>query len=677
MEAPTPLSFTADNWNQFQAVTVTVAHDDDATDESATVTHTAESGDLNYQGIPVPSVSVSVSDDDNQPPRCDSIATRILRVADSQTVDLSEYCSDADGHPLAYTANSSDTSTVTVSVDGSSLTLTGVALGSADITVTATDNPGDPQDSLSTIEEFTATVQNRDPECEVIDGQTVDAGESKTLTVSCSDADGHSLDYTASSSDTSKVTVSMDGSRLTLTGVAATASPHPRVTVTVTDGHGGSDSVEFPVTVREKPSCDLSSIDDQTLFVDGSRTLDLSSVCDGTYSASSSNTSVVTVSVDNARDELTMRVTKSGYKPDSVSFRVTVNPPPPAPKAYISASSTILDDRGCTRLTWRTENAASASISPGVGVAVKLNKEQSHEVCPDAKQTYELTAIGKPGAIPPQAKDRSDRAAAVSDGFPHRRSDNHLPGRRNDAELDDDQRGKRLDQRGGNCKFRSSLRVEAGPAEFLASLYPVGFGTDGSRPLNRHGRRIRDGGPAAGFSDDRFLRGEPGNHHGRRLHESELDDDRCGKREHQSGDWRRAFVRGWKRSGLPEFGRDLQADGDGGGRSTTSNSHGQRDRDGQPPSAVVAGDNLDQAIAATARRSGDDIRESLRDHCRVGVVRGAFGKHLQRSRLQLVEHLDRSTHSGFFNPSLTRLPITRLLSTRYKGRNAQVALQTG
>ncbi len=103
VEAPTPLSFTADNWNQFQAVTVTVAHDDDATDESATVTHTAESGDLNYQGIPVPSVSVSVSDDDNQPPRCDSIATRILRVADSQTVDLSEYCSDWTTRPAPRT----------------------------------------------------------------------------------------------------------------------------------------------------------------------------------------------------------------------------------------------------------------------------------------------------------------------------------------------------------------------------------------------------------------------------------------------------------------------------------------------------------------------------------------------------------------------------------------------
>ena len=567
VEAPTPLSFTADNWNQFQAVTVTVAHDDDATDESATVTHTAESGDLNYQGIPVPSVSVSVSDDDNQPPRCDSIATQILRVADSQTVDLSEYCSDPDGH---------------------------------------------------------------------------------------------SLDYTASSSDTSKVTVSMTGSRLTLTGVAATASPHPRVTVTVTDGHGGSDSVEFPVTVREKPSCDLSSISDQTLFEDEERMLPLSSVCDVTYSASSSPSGIVTVSVNNSTDELTIRgqsvgtatvtvtVTGSGCESDSVSFQVTVEERPPSPEAFISASSVIVDADGCTTLNWETENAASASISPGVGVAVKLNKEQSHRVCPDAKQQYTLTAIGEPGAIPPRDTAERDRAAAVSDGFPHRRSDNHLPGRANDAELDDDQRGKRLDQRGGNCKFRSSLRVEAGPAEFLASLYPVGFGTDGSRPLNRHGRRIREGGPAAGFSDDRFLRGQPDNHHGWRLHDAELDDDRCGKREHQSGDWRRAFVRGWKRSGLPEFGRDLQADGDGGGRSTTSNSHGQRDRDGQPPCAVVAGDNLDQPIAATAGRPGDDLRESLRRHSRVGVVRGAFGKHLQRPRLQLVEHFDRSTHSGFF-----------------------------
>ena len=346
----------------------------------------------------------------NGTPVCSDIPVQILWVADSQTVNLSEYCSDPDGHPLAYTARSSDTSEVTVSVSGSSLTLTGVALGSATITVTATDNPGDPQDSLSTIEEFTATVQNRDPECEVIDGQTVDAGESKPLTVSCSDADGHSLTYEASALPPGIVTVSMSGDRLTITGVAVGEAT---VTVTAKDGHGGSDSVEFPVTVREKPSCDLSSIDDQTLFVDGSRTLDLSSVCDGTYSASSSPSGIVTVSVNNSTDELTIRgqsagtatvrVRKSGYKPDSVSFQVTVEERPPSPEAYISASSTILDNRGCTRLTWRTENAASASISPAIGVVVEPNKEQSHRVCPNSKETYILTAIGEEGAIPPKA----------------------------------------------------------------------------------------------------------------------------------------------------------------------------------------------------------------------------------------------------------------------------------
>ena len=417
VEAPTPLSFTADNWNQFQAVTVTVAHDDDATDESATVTHTAESGDLNYQGIPVPSVSVSVSDDDNQPPRCDSIATQILRVADSQTVDLSGYCSDPDGHDLEYTANSSDTTTVTVTVTGSSLTLTGVAVGSADITVTATDQPGESQEPLSTTETFTATVENRALDCEAIEGQTVNVNGSKTLTVSCSDPDGHPLAYTARSSDRSEVTVSVSGSRLTLTGVAATASPHPRVTVTVTDGHGGSDTVEFPVTVREKPSCDLSSISDQTLFEDEERMLPLSRVCDGTYSASSSPSGIVTVSVNNSTDELTIRgqsagtatvtarVTKSGYKPDSVSFRVTVVPRPPSPNASLTADPTTIFPGERTTLSWTTTNAVSGSIN-GEAIASSDLPSGSKQVRLDSLGGYSYTlSVLRPGAKPSTAVD--------------------------------------------------------------------------------------------------------------------------------------------------------------------------------------------------------------------------------------------------------------------------------
>ena len=359
VEAPATLTFTADDWNRFQAVTVTVAHDDDATDESATVTHTAESGDLNYQGIPVPGVSVSVSDDDNQAPRCDSIATRILRVADSQTVDLSGYCSDADGHDLEYSASSSDTSKVTVSVTGSRLTLTGVAVGSADITVTVTDNPGDPQDSLSTTETFTARVENRAPECEAIEGQTVNVGQSKTLTVSCSDADGHDLEYSASSSDTSKVTVSVTGSSLTLTGVALGSAD---ITVTVTDGHEGSDTLEFTATVENRaPECE--AIEGQTVKVNGSKTLTVScSDPDGhslEYSASSSDTSKVTVEMTGSSLKITGVAATASPHPtvtvtardghggsDTVSFRVTVKELPSCDLSSIGNQTSLWMGRG-------------------------------------------------------------------------------------------------------------------------------------------------------------------------------------------------------------------------------------------------------------------------------------------------------------------------------------------
>ena len=91
---------------------------------------------------PSPLTSLSVSNAfavtvPNRPPVCDDIPVQILWVADSQTVELSAYCSDPDGHPLTYSARSLDEDDVTVTVSGSRLTLTGVAVGSATIRVTA------------------------------------------------------------------------------------------------------------------------------------------------------------------------------------------------------------------------------------------------------------------------------------------------------------------------------------------------------------------------------------------------------------------------------------------------------------------------------------------------------------------------------------------------------------
>ncbi len=59
---PASLTFTPDNWQTAQTVTVRAGQDDDATDETGTLSHAASGG--NYDGVAVASVAVSVTDDD-------------------------------------------------------------------------------------------------------------------------------------------------------------------------------------------------------------------------------------------------------------------------------------------------------------------------------------------------------------------------------------------------------------------------------------------------------------------------------------------------------------------------------------------------------------------------------------------------------------------------------------
>ncbi|MYC06806.1 MAG: hypothetical protein F4X57_06510 [Chloroflexi bacterium] len=60
---PASLTFTTGNWQTAQTVTVRAAHDGDAADDKATVSH-AVSGSDEYTGIAVASVNVAVADDD-------------------------------------------------------------------------------------------------------------------------------------------------------------------------------------------------------------------------------------------------------------------------------------------------------------------------------------------------------------------------------------------------------------------------------------------------------------------------------------------------------------------------------------------------------------------------------------------------------------------------------------
>ena len=64
--SPTPLTFTAGNWNTAQTVMVGTAHDSDGADLTATLTHTlttAEGSD--YRGVTVADVAVTVNDDES------------------------------------------------------------------------------------------------------------------------------------------------------------------------------------------------------------------------------------------------------------------------------------------------------------------------------------------------------------------------------------------------------------------------------------------------------------------------------------------------------------------------------------------------------------------------------------------------------------------------------------
>ena len=116
-------------------------------------------------------------------------------------MDVSGNFSDADGDELTYTAASSADAFATVSVDGSMVTVVGVAAGEAAVTVTATD-PGD----LSATQMFDVTVAvgnqspvKRSARSPVWQSQWR-ATEAVDVSGNFSDADGDELTYTAASS---------------------------------------------------------------------------------------------------------------------------------------------------------------------------------------------------------------------------------------------------------------------------------------------------------------------------------------------------------------------------------------------------------------------------------------------------------------------------------------------
>lgn len=180
--------------------------------------------------------------DVNTAPTWNAIPTQTVHKNTTANVNLNSYVWDAEGNALTYSASSSNNAVATVSISGGTLTVRGMAIGTATITVTANDGNGGVTNTT-----FTVTVANTVPVGTTIPNQTTK--KSSTVAVNLanyfSDADNDALTFTASSANTNIATVSVSGNTLTITGVSIGTS---LITVTANDSKATA-SQSFTTTV--------------------------------------------------------------------------------------------------------------------------------------------------------------------------------------------------------------------------------------------------------------------------------------------------------------------------------------------------------------------------------------------------------------------------------------------
>lgn len=276
-----------------------------------------------------PTVAISIADQD------------YLVGFSSTTIDISNTFNDADaGDILTYTVLVANTSVVTASESGGTLTIVEGGTGSTDITITANDGNGATVDEVFVVQVGT----NEAPTvASAISDQLYQVGFASndiSLAGVFNDLDGDVLTYSIGVTGGAVLAVESGGT-LTLTEVnAGTAT----VTVTANDGKGGSVDDVFSVIVNAEPVVD-NIIADQ-VFQEGftSNIIDVSTVfsdTDGdalTLSAVSNNTAAATVNISGSELTITeegpgtaeITVTADDGKGASINdvFTLLINRPP-------------------------------------------------------------------------------------------------------------------------------------------------------------------------------------------------------------------------------------------------------------------------------------------------------------------------------------------------------------
>ena len=207
--------------------------------------------------IALMSPSGPVAAQDRQTPEpVGTIPNLILTPGQSATVNLLSYFSDPNGDELVYAAATSDGTTATVFVRGSTVIIEGVAGGTVTVTVFASDPGG-----LSATQRTRVTVEggNRAPEpIGTIPLQNLSSGQWASIDVSSyfNDPDGDELAYAAGTSSAAVVTVAVSGSTVRISEVAPGTAT---VTVMASDPGGLSAQQMATVTVTAGQAREVSA----------------------------------------------------------------------------------------------------------------------------------------------------------------------------------------------------------------------------------------------------------------------------------------------------------------------------------------------------------------------------------------------------------------------------------
>ena len=192
-------------------------------------------------------------------------------------------------------------------------------------------------------------------------------------------------------------------------GASGVRSVCPAVTTTYTllaSGPGGSLSPEPTVTIQVAVPTPTGGISADPLEIDSGQ---CSTLRWNTNDATSVSLDPGIGSVDatgsrqvcpSATTTYTLTATGSGGSlspPPAVI--VAVRRPAQEPMGSLTASVENIRPRECTTLVWTTTDAASQSISPGIGV---VESAGSRQVCPSATTTYTLSASGPGGSLDPE-----------------------------------------------------------------------------------------------------------------------------------------------------------------------------------------------------------------------------------------------------------------------------------